>query len=255
MFSDDGDRIGAISHNDMVVFDAAGKQLHTVPLVGEHPIIALRGDHTWVATADGMLRHFVGDRLAGSIPAHVTDIQELQVSGDLVAVLGSDSSIAIIDAGAAHIVPDKLPCENGPSGPEGIAYSYLCDSGRVLYIGRKQIAIARDPGFGWVAHDARFGRTALAGESLSVFDADAKLIASATDKTGHLGAVAFEDADHLLVLEPRNGTGLWRWTISANRWDRVAPGLQQATSIANVAGGLLVGFIDGHLALVRTARR
>jgi len=254
VFSNAGDRIGAISHNDLVVFDATGKQLHTVPLAGEHPIIALRGEHTWVATADGMVRHFVGADLAASIPAHVTDIHELAVSGNVIATLGSDTSLAILDANAAHVIRDKLPCENAPTGPEGIAYSFICERGRVLYIGRTRIAVATDPGFGWVAHAASLGRAALAGDALTVFGADARPIASATSATGHVGAVAFEDADHLLVLEPRNGTGLWRWTISANRWDRVAPGLQQSTSIAVVAGGLLVGFIDGQLLLFRDGK-
>ncbi|MEJ7596690.1 MAG: hypothetical protein WKG01_02170 [Kofleriaceae bacterium] len=98
MFSDAGDRIGAISHNDVVVFDATGKQLHTVTLVGEHPIIQLRGDHTWVATADGIVRHFVGEHLTASIPARLTDIHELVRGGNVIAALGSDTSLAILDA-------------------------------------------------------------------------------------------------------------------------------------------------------------
>ena len=119
-----------------------------------------------------------------------------------------------------------------------------------MLAGSHEIATVDEAGMsGFVAYDPGSGRGAISAKQLSIF-AGGKLIAHTNEGEQHLGAVAFEDRDHVLVAGPQDNTGVWRWTIGTDRWEQAAA-VPQANAVAVAAGGIFVGTQDNTVVLVR----
>jgi hypothetical protein len=99
-----------------------------------------------------------------------------------------------------------------------------------------------------VTHDRASERTAITGDAgIHVFDRDAKLIA----KTERVGPAAFEDAEHLWVVEPTKR--LWRWTIATNGWEDMMP-VGDVYAVTALPGKVILGTRDGQLLVIEAKR-
>jgi hypothetical protein len=236
-----GDRIAAIGEHVIAIFDG-GKLSSEISIDGMQSVGAVRGDEMWTGGSDGVLRHYRNGVLVASLPALLTEVEELRLEGDLVVAISNDSTVALVDARATQLVLDPPPCE-GIASASGIAGIQMCGERSYLYYGRTLVAQGNDIGMGFVARDAASGRSAAAGTEVTVFAPGAKPIAHTS---AHVGMLAFEDPEHLLVLELPRGNSVWRWTFATDSWDRLfdAPG---GRALASVGGKVYVGFADGQL--------
>ncbi|MBA3394434.1 MAG: hypothetical protein H0T89_17445, partial [Deltaproteobacteria bacterium] len=252
IFSDDGERVGVLSEHDLVIHDANGKWLHGMlvkPTIAQYVV---RGDETWIAGADGVLLHYREGQLVASIPHHHGDTRTLHVVGNLALTVGDNGSLAISRADAAQLELVPRPCKRAAFSGDGIAVTYTCGKEHHVYVGRRHIGTVHGTGFGFVAVDVVSGRGAVSERELTVFEAT-KPVAKATEPAGHLGSLGFEDRDHLLVAEPEERFGVWRWTIGTERWDHVIA-LAGSVAVAVGTGGIFVGTLDGDVVRVRDGR-
>jgi hypothetical protein len=118
-----------------------------------------------------------------------------------------------------------------------------------MYIGRTFVGDYPQSDFELsVSYHEASQRAAISGDlGVHVFD-HGKPIA----KTDKHGATAFEDADHLLVAEPRGP--LWRWTLSTNRWDKILASVGEVYTVASLGKLILFGDRDGSLVVIEGGR-
>jgi hypothetical protein len=249
VFSDSGDRVGVMSEHDLVVYDNAGKALYGMPIKSSMAQFALRGDDSWIVGSDGVIRHYVEGYLVASLPSHLGDVRYLLVDNDLAFTLGGDGSLVMSKANAAQLRVAPRPCKHSSFAGEGIATSYTCEEDEHVYVGALHVGTLRDHGYGQVAIDRDSKRGAVSGRELVVFEAE-KPIAKATEQTGHTGAVAFADKDHLIVADPDDKPGVYRWTLSTNHWEQLSAEKKVACVVV-AAGGIAGGTTDGKVILLR----
>nr|MBA3503530.1 hypothetical protein [Deltaproteobacteria bacterium] len=253
VFSDTGYRVGVLGEHELVIHDANGKATHGMSVKSQLAQYAIRGDETWIADHEGVLRHYREGYLLASLPNHLGEVRYMFLSGDLVTTLGGDGSMVMTKSNAAQLDVVPRPCKESSFAGEGIATTYQCGEEHHVYVGRTELGVLKDHAYGHIAMHRDSKRGAVAGKELVVFDADKKVIAKATEPTGHLGAIAFEDADHLLVAEPEDRHGIFRWTIGTERWAQVTA-LKGIAAITVGVGGVFGGTIDGHVVVVRDGK-
>ncbi|MDX2093571.1 MAG: protein kinase [Kofleriaceae bacterium] len=241
--SADGERIGGISDRTLAVFDRTGKLLRTVPLVhrDEERIFRLRDDELWTASTHGVIRHYKDARLVASIPAHTAEVEDLRLAGAHVVSAGFDGAVVVQRAASEQLVVDPPPCEAGSFGMNGPVMMQICEGDRAtVFYGRQKLGTTQDYPLAFTAYEPRSGRTAMVGTHITVAEPDGRILATLHERRG---GVAFEDADHLVIIEladPGRDAGLWRFTLSTQQWERLAT-LQNTTgAIALASGGIFV---------------
>ena len=252
-----GDRFAAYGARTAIVYDTATfEKLHQFAIDGDQQLTtAIRGDDVWFGAIDGVIRHYHAGVLVASLPVMAGQIQELQLAGDTVAAISNDSSLVMLDASAAQLVLARdQPCgDKIEPQSNGIGMVALCQDGnQIVYVGLRKLGENHDNSMGFITVDPKSHRAALTGEGITVVDPDGVVLAKATkDDPG--GALAFADPDHLLVLALAKGKGLSRWAFATNHWDHLAD-ITDATAIGVATGGTFIGFLDGHVALLRDGR-
>jgi len=254
VFSPSGDRIGALSENGLVVHDASGKPLFGLPSIkSPMTIVEIRGEEVWLGGSDGVVQRFRRGSLIASLPSQLGELARFHVATQVVTTVGTDGAFVMLRGDAEQVRMNPRLCERTMSSAAGIAVAYRCDESWHVYAGIHELArAATDLGVGRVAYDPRSRRGAISAKELAVYE-DGKRIAGATEERGHLGSLAFEDRDHLLVAQPEEQPGVWRWTIGTDHWERVAT-VAKASAVTAVAGGLVVGTTDKAVVLVRAGR-
>ncbi len=250
-----GDRVGAVSDRLLTVFDRSGKEIRVVPTSPIDPelIVRLRGDHVWTGSTTGVIRHYHDTVMVASLPSHSAEIEDLRLSGDYLISSGYDSSIVVQTADVRQLVLGERPCKDSSYSLTGPAVGYVCaDGNQHVYVGQRRIGTIRGSVLGHVAIDPRSQRAAISGDALTVFDAQGAVIATAGED--YTGATAFEDADHVLVLrslEKKNE--LWRFTLPAKTWARVAEVPLAANSLVFASGQAMVGG-EGVIVILRDGK-
>ena len=244
----DGDRVGAVGGHALGVYDRAGAELRVIPLSSqdEETLVRLRDDDVWTGSTHGVVRHYHAGVLVASLPSHTTEIEDLRIAGDHVLSVGFDSTVVVSRASATQLITQPGPCRAGSYSISGPAIGYVCDDGRQLvYIGRHLLGELRDPELLFVAVDPASQRAAVVGKQLTVFDAHGAVLA--TGGAGRHGPVAFEDADHLLVVAgepdaiPKTAQQLMRLDLRTQTWTPVLAMTELTGAIAVVRGGILLG--------------
>lgn len=247
-----GDRIGAISDRVLSVFDRTGKELRIVPLspIDEEDLVRLRGDHVWTASTTGVIRHYHETVLVASLPSHTAEIEDLRLSGDFLVSSSYDASIVVQTADVRQLVLDERPCKASSYTMTGPAVGYVCPGGtNLVYVGRRHLGTIRDSMLAHVAIEPRSQRSAVVGRSLTVFDPQGAVIATADE--AYTGAIAFEDAENLLMLRTiKESNELWRFTLPAKTWERVIDVPMAANSLVVAGGRAMVGG-EGKIVFVR----
>ena len=253
-FSVDSARIVSTTPHEVALYDRTTGALVATYNIDLGATIAVQGDELWTGSDDGRLRHYHGATLVASLPTHTTAINFLELSGKLVASVGSDSTFAIHRADDPQLVFGAEPCANQGFAPAGIGTAYMCSDGRTRYYagGRVVGETPAEHDIALVITDPATGRAAVTGGNgsdgtVEVYGPDAKLLAATSDATGgHGGLIAFDGDDHLFVLDSPGPGALWRWAYRANTWERVLD-VVKASSIGTSAAGTLVGYADGKL--------
>ena len=253
VLADDGRRIGVLGEHELVIHDGSGQAIHGMTVKSSLGQFVVRGDDTWIADATGTLRRYHESMLVASLPNHLGEARTLFVAGDRAITLGSDGSFAMTNAVATHLVLAPRPCERAAFSGDGIATTYECGERQHVFVGRTEVAVVPTHPYAHVAVDRNSGRAAIVTNELVVFDRDRKPIARTREPAGHLGALAFEDAEHLLVADPEERPGIWRWTIGTDRWEQVTA-LRDLLSVAVVAGGIAAGTTTGDVVLLRDGK-
>ncbi|MBA3819676.1 MAG: hypothetical protein H0X17_12340 [Deltaproteobacteria bacterium] len=252
VFSDAGDRIGALSEHEVVVHDVTGKTLYGMTLKSSLALFVLRGEDTWMADPDGVLRHYRGSHLIASLPSHLVEAKLFAVAGNLAVTLAGDGSLAMSRADAAQLHLAPRPCQKASFAADGIAVSYQCGDDKLVFVGSQHVATIPANAHPFVTYDRGSQRAAVSTDELVVFE-HGKPIARTREPKGHLGAVTFEDRDHVLVVEPEERFGVWRWTFAEDRWEHVAP-IRKAVEVTVARGGIFVGTDDGFIVHLRDGR-
>ncbi|MEO8554475.1 MAG: hypothetical protein ABI678_31080, partial [Kofleriaceae bacterium] len=249
VFSPTGARFAAFGLRSAIIYDSKTfEMLAQFAIENDQVLFALQGDDFWTGGVDGTVRRYHGSVLVASLPSSGGQVEGLELAGDTLAVVTSDSSLALYDAHAAQFVIDKMPCEHAEPAANSMAMVATCPDGRSLvYVGRRMVGESDEVGMGFVAQDAASGAVALSGAQVRVFDRANQLVASASFPAPR-GALGFIDPDHLAVLEAHHGKGLWAWAFRANKWDHVAD-LAETSALAIVKGGWLVAYTDGRYEL------
>jgi tRNA A-37 threonylcarbamoyl transferase component Bud32 len=241
--STDGSRIAGVSDRTLSVFDRKGTLLRTVALArqDEELIFRMRGDEVWTASTHGVVRHYNSNDLIASVPAHIAEVEDVRIAGDHVLSTGFDGSVVVQRAATQQLVVEPGPCKAGSYGVVGTVMMHVCDDNRaVVYSGRQRLATTTDHPLEFSAIEPRSRRTAMVAEHITVFEPDGRVVVTTSE---HRGGVAFEDADHLLVVETAEtggDVGLWRFTLATQQWERLAT-LQNTTgAIAVAVGGVFV---------------
>src|SRR5262249_23976644 len=151
--------------------------------------------------------------------AHATDLAASALGHNVVALVANDGSLALVRAQTQQLIFDGDICKDDHPAyaSVSVALAYFCDGNTRLYVGRKQIAVypGGEPEI-MIALEPKSGRAAVVGRAgIHVYDADAKVIAKAPQE----GAITFEDADHLYVLQDH--VRLSRWTIGTDTWEDI----------------------------------
>ncbi|HEV7556471.1 MAG TPA: serine/threonine-protein kinase, partial [Kofleriaceae bacterium] len=254
VFSPTGDRLAAISEHDATIYNREGTLLTNFAIEASPMDATTRDDDLWTASNDGVVRHYHNGALVASLPTQLTEIEVIMLSGDLIATVGSDTTLAIVRASAAQLVLADRPCARPQYAPEDIGISYLCGDHQAIYVGRHLVGEVKDASLGFVTMDPASGRGAFSSRTLTAFESDGKPLATTNEETGHTGAIAFEDKNHLLVAElDKAGNGLWRWELSTGRWEHIVD-LHEPGAVAMTAGGIMVGFVDGHVTMLSGGR-
>ncbi|MCW5803269.1 MAG: hypothetical protein KIT31_12870 [Deltaproteobacteria bacterium] len=247
VFSPAGDRIGAVAENTMLVHDAAGKPLHSVPLKSTLVMIEIRGDDVWLGTTDGVVQRWRRGTLIASLPSQLGDLAQFHVGDKLVMSVGMDGAFVAVRASAEQLRLQPRLCDQVDLQVEGIATIYRCaDRKAHVFVGAAEVAVVDEDDAGVVAHHAASRRTALGGRAhIRIYEGRRGDATTAHDRD-HETQLAFEDAAHLLVTRPEDDDhGVWRWTFASDRWERVAA-VKKAGPVATAAGGIFVGTGD-HL--------
>ncbi len=253
-FSLDSARIVSGTPHEVALYDRKTGALIATYNIDLGGSVVVQGEELWTGSDDGRLRHYHGATLVASLPTHTTAINFLELSGTLVASIGSDSTFAIHRADDPQLVFGPDPCANVGSAPAGIGTAYMCSDGRTRYYagGRVVGETPAEHDIALVITDPVTGRAAVTGGNgsdgtVEVYDRDARQIGATSDATGgHGGLIAFDGDDHLLILDSPGPGALWRWAYRANTWERLID-VVKASSIGTSAAGTLVGYADGKL--------
>ncbi|MEO8704935.1 MAG: protein kinase, partial [Kofleriaceae bacterium] len=239
IFSPTGDRVGALSDNGLVVHDANGKPLHGIPAVkSAFTQIEIRGDDVWLAPPDGTVQRYRRGVLIASLPSQLGEFAAFLVTKDLVLTAGNDGAFVMLRGDAEQLKLVPRPCETQSNSLAGVAVGYRCDETWHLFVGTREVASVADTAMGYLAYEPSSGRAAIGskGAELVVYEAG-KPIARASRE--HPGAFAFEDRDHVVAARTDDGA-VSRWTIGADRWDRVAT-VPHASAVGRAGATLFVG--------------
>ncbi|MGE5183808.1 MAG: protein kinase domain-containing protein [Acidobacteriota bacterium] len=253
MFSATGDRVATFTEREVEVLDRAGKQISMFPLEDDENVLVIEGDDLWTAKA-GVLRRYHGKALVASLPVETNPVYTGVIARGAFAVVSSNDTLAIVRSSAQQYKEDKLPCTNPDElsyGGEGIATYYICDDITHVYVGRQYLGhVPISSMHVSVAYDPATQRSVVGvPEITTVLDRDAKPLAHVERR---YGAFAFEDADHVLVAESRKS--LWRWTVSTNAWQELAP-MPDASAIAALgAGAYAIGTGSSDVIFYRAGR-
>ena len=254
VFSHTGDRIGAVADGSVVVHDPTGKPIDQVPMKSPMALLELVGDDTWVAGPDGAMVHYHKGIAIGSFPGQLGEVADFHVTDKVAMSIGVDGTLVMLRNGA-QLRSLALPCEQEmlATSAHGIATAYHCQGDAYLYVGTHFVAKVPDHAVGFVAYHDKTQRAALANaDQIDVLDGAGVTLATSTDERARRATVAFEDADHLLVVRPNTSTGVWRWTFAKNRWEQLAT-IAKANVAAIAAGGMFVG-TDDAIALVHDGK-
>jgi hypothetical protein len=249
-FSPTGDRFAISIGRDADIYTADGAWHHHVT-IDDGARLALRGDEAWTSDRLGVVRHYRGSDLVASTPTQVAKIDRLALAGDALATLGNDSSFAIIRASAAHLRDFEIPCTGMQRGAVGLGIVHSCaTAGQRVYVGTRLIEQSSDKPLVFdIAVDDASDRVAIASENgLVVRDPGGARIAT-LDASHRPHALAFADADHLIVAA---ADGVWRWSLP-DRLERVVDD-RDASAVAAVAAGIAIGHRDGKVRFVAGAR-
>ena len=251
-----GDRVGAVGDRAFAVYDRDGKEIRTVPLSPQDEELAMRmrGDDLWTGSTHGVIRHYHDSVLVASLPSHTTEVQDLRIAGDHVLSVGYEGTVVVHRASAAQFLPQDGPCTAGSYSISGPAIGYVCEDGRALvYIGRHLLGIVHDHEISYVALDAASQRAAIVtGKAVTIFDPQGLVLATAPE--ARRGPIAFEDAEHVLVITGEDkAPQLQRFTLATKTWDLIVAMPEAASSIAMVHGGVMVGG-KASIALYQGAR-
>jgi tRNA A-37 threonylcarbamoyl transferase component Bud32 len=266
LFSPSGDRIVCAGPHVVTVYDRKGTELATYSVEVNAMGLVARGDDLWTGGDDGVIRHYRAGVLIASLPVHATPIMYLRLSGDLLGSFATDFTFAIVRADATQLVLAEPACAKNGFAPAYAALAYMCKDGHTrYYAGGKFIGETRgEHELGMAELDdtagGASGRAAVTGRdearlTIEVFGpGGVQLAQTANDVPGaHVGRVAFDDADHLLVLEVPKTGALWRWTFATNQWEKLFD-VDQASAVARTAAGILVGYADGRLVTYAAGR-
>ncbi|MBL0218183.1 MAG: serine/threonine-protein kinase PknK [Myxococcales bacterium] len=238
-----GDRLGAVSDRALGVYDREGTPLRTVVLSpqDEELLIKLRGDDVWTGSTHGVLRRYHDTTLVASLPAHTTEIEDIRLAGDHVVSVGFDATVVVHRASASQVQAEAGPCRAGSYSISGPAIGYVCEDGQShVYIGRHLLGVIHDHALQFAALDATSQRAAVVGKELTVFDAKGAVLATAPEAQS--GPIAFEDADHLLVVTGEDtAQHLMRLTLSTQAWEQIVALPEPTGAIATARGGVMVG--------------
>jgi protein kinase-like protein len=239
-----GDRIAALGYHQITIFDAAGKRLRSVPRYGAK-LVALAGDELWTGDATGTLRRFRERALVASLPVDASELLFGARARHAFGALTIDGSLVIVRVAAEQLVVDPAPCRTARAVTGeaiGSGYVYVCDDALRVFAGRHWIGdYPPSNELAEIAFDAASGRGAASGEhGTLVFDAHGRRIAASERE----GVLAFADADHVFVVAESNT--LWRWTLSTDRWERLAT-LRPTRALAIAGDDVLTGGEPGVL--------
>jgi tRNA A-37 threonylcarbamoyl transferase component Bud32 len=257
VLSPTGDRVAALTEHAIAVYDRDGNELQrfTSELSAQGAAM-VEGDDVWTASRDGKLRHYQRGVLVASLPVHVADIIDVQLGGRLIATLGSDYELQLTRADAMQFRPSDPPCPRVSSWPFDQAVLSVCKDGRFLmYIGTHQVGaiVGITDDTPTVAWDPTTKMAAVASDALSVYGPDATM--RGLSRKMKAFDIAFQDAQHLLVLEQVDPkltasagatAGVWRWEFATDRWERLfdAP---HGLGLTSTPYGIYVSFDDGHV--------
>ena len=250
LFSRTGDRIAVMTEREIEVIDRDGKEISTFPFETDENALAIDGDEVWTSKG-GTLRRYRNKTLVASLPIESNPVYFGQLTPGALAVVSTNDTLAIVRRSAEQYKEDKPPCKEPQTMSfvgEGIAMYYACDNVGYVYYGRHFLGqVPLSSMHVSVAYDPASERSVLGVEEATiVYDRDAKPLARADHR---YGAYAFEDADHVLVAEARKS--LWRWTVSTNAWQELAP-MPDASAIAALAPGTYaIGTNPGDVVLYR----
>jgi hypothetical protein len=224
----------------MFIYDGDGKPLTDFAIKPDQSLYALRGDDMWMTGRDGTVRHFHQRDLVASMPILASEIRYIALGRGVLATVGSDASLILVDANAKQIVDDPDLCKRIAFGSNGIATGYQCGETMLFYMGRRHLGdypMTSSPMD--VAYEPASGRSAVAADrGVRVFDKDAKQIAS-SDK---YGGIAFADAEHLWVITVHDQ--LSRWAFLTDTWETIGS-VPQGVTIGAVPGAVLLGTAEG----------
>ena len=241
----DGTRLAAIGDRLLTVYDRTGKELHSVPMSpqDEELLIRLRDDDVWTGSTHGVIRHYHAGSLVGSSTTHTTEIEDIRIAGDYLLSVGFDATIVVQKADSRQLVLETPPCKAGSYQMTGTALGYLCEDGvQHLFLGRREIGRIEDRGIMASAFDPVSKRAVITAKDVTIFDDKGGILATARDRRG---LVAFEDSDHVLMVAADTigdpTPELWRYSIPAKAWDKLATLTEDVRAIQSAAGGVFYG--------------
>ena len=248
-----GDRIAADNQHDVAIYNRTGALVHAFS-ADSRAGLAIRGDDVWAGNREGTIRHYHAGILVASLPLHAGDIGRFEIDprGKFLASAGADDRLVIARADTEQLRVTEPPCERTQHWPAMVAVMSFCKDGRkVLNVGSRVIGelanVTDDDPI--LSYDRTSGRTAVSTGTVALYDGARRVVATGGH---HFGDVAIEDAGHVLALDVPTGW-LWRWTVAADRLDKVMA-VESASSMAVTANGVLVAYDDGHVAQIVDGR-
>jgi tRNA A-37 threonylcarbamoyl transferase component Bud32 len=251
VFSDDGERLGAVTDRTLYVFDGTGAALDSVAIKPEQSLYGMRGDDVWITNRNGLLRRYHKGELVSSIAVHASEIRIAVLGGNALATLGSDSTLIIVRADAKQVIEDDDICQHVQFGSAGVATGYACEDTSHFYVGRQHVGdYPLTSSLTQVVYDPATSRTIIgADQGIRVFDRTAKQIASSPK----YAASAWDDADHIWVLEDHNK--LLRWAFAKDTWESIGT-LPDSVAFGAAAGRIVLGTDAGDLLVLdRTGKQ
>nr|HEX4314830.1 protein kinase [Kofleriaceae bacterium] len=247
-YSPTDDELGIVGEHSVDFYDLAGSAAGSIVVDTDSAGVAIRGHEAWIGDLQGTLRHYKDGHLVGSTPSHLTEIMDVELAGDAVASVSTDSTLVIsrADFEQLHYEPAR-DCDQAEWGPVGPIVAYSCGSAVHVVLGRHEIGSAPLQLLQYATYARPLDRVAVASDWITAFDRSGHVVGLSLADPAHVGPMAYQDDQHLLVLAKDK---LLRWTITKvipnQIWEPVAD-LPHATSIAMAPAGPIVGFHDGSI--------
>src|SRR5262249_20081672 len=108
--SGDGKRFAVRAARAVYEFDADGTLLRTIELSTSARRFTIEGDDLWVGGRDGTVRHWRGERLVGTFPAHIGSVDTIYRIGRILTTTGSDGGFAAWDPSSSWIEIGNALC-------------------------------------------------------------------------------------------------------------------------------------------------